>query len=126
MAYKNKPSIVIVDNHDLFRQAMSKYVPYAGYTVLIEATVGRHFLDQLRTAQTLPDVCFLDTDMPVMDGYQTAILLRRQYPAIKIIAMTTFEETLKKDTLLSNGADAFLSKSMPTEIWLEKIKEVFP
>jgi len=72
----------------------------------------------------LPDVCLLDIDMPVMDGYQTASILKEKYPTIKILAMTVFNHIEKRENILMLGADGFLLKSNKPETWIETIKKV--
>lgn len=119
------PTIAIIDDHRIFREELSRFLSASGYRVIIEAFNGQHFLDLLQALDRLPQVCLLDINMPVMNGYETTAILRKQYPAIKILAMTAFEEKGTQQLILRSGADGFLSKTSVPQVWLEKIEEVY-
>jgi len=107
-------SIAIVDDHVLVRQAMGVRLNLMGYNVVIEAENGKAFLDKLAVCDK-PDICLLDINMPVMDGFETAVHLRKDWPDIKIIffSMHNSPAFIKKAAQL--GAEGFISKDAPFE-----------
>lgn len=119
------PTIAIADNHSLMRQAMAGYLTREGFQVILQAGDGRSLLDQLKSENLLPDICLLDIEMPEMDGYETATCLREEYPSIKVLGITVFENAVKKERMLSSGAAGLLVKSHNPEEWIEAIQHLW-
>lgn len=117
------PTIAIADNHRLMRQTLAAFLTNEGYQVVIQAGNGRILLDQIKTESKLPDICLLDIEMPEMDGYETAACLRREYPSIKILGITVFDNSAKKERMLRCGADGFLIKTGNPAEWLQIIQQ---
>jgi CheY-like chemotaxis protein len=70
---RRKPLILVVEDHDSARTALTKLLSSTGYDV-VEAPNGSEALAQLATGPR-PDLILLDLMMPVMDGWE---FLRRQ------------------------------------------------
>jgi DNA-binding NarL/FixJ family response regulator len=103
-------TVAIVDDHPLFREVTHEYLIHEGFKVLFEAPNGMALLQRLERCQDLPDVCLLDVEMPVLNGYETARCLRAQYPEVKILAFTLFPDEGRKAKLLEAGADNVMAK----------------
>ncbi|WP_085979946.1 hybrid sensor histidine kinase/response regulator transcription factor [Paenibacillus mucilaginosus] len=58
-----------------------------------------------------PHVVLMDLDMPHIDGAQATKLIKQQWPHIRVLILTTFQDTDQALDLLRNGADGFLLKS---------------
>ncbi len=101
-------TIAVVDDHPLVRDGMRDILMQMGFSVIIQAEHGEHLLSQLSTAPVLPDLCLLDINMPIMNGMETTIAMKQQWPAIKIIGYTF--NTSQADAMLESGADACLQK----------------
>ena len=84
-------TIAIVDDHELVRQAFNLRLTLLGYKVVMEAENGKAFLEKL-VESTPPDICLLDINMPVMDGFETAKHLKRIWPNIKILFFSIHNE----------------------------------
>ena len=65
---RRKPLILVVEDHDSARTALTKLLTSTGYDV-VEAPNGSDALAQLATGPR-PDLILLDLMMPVMDGWQ--------------------------------------------------------
>ena len=105
-------TIAIVDDHALVRQAMAVRLTLKGYKVILEAENGKAFLDKLAESDK-PDICLLDINMPVMDGFETAIQLKKNWPAIKIIFFSMHNSPAFITKASQLGADGFISKDAP-------------
>ena len=103
-------TIAIVDDHSMFRQAMSLRLTLLGYKVVLDAENGKDFLDQLPKLPAPPDVCLLDINMPVMDGFETAAALKKSWPQIKIIFFSMHNSRSFVSKAKQIGAEGFLSK----------------
>ncbi|MRG44480.1 response regulator [Chitinophaga sp. SYP-B3965] len=115
----NYPSIAIaiVDDHTLFRQGlMSLLSEYHEISIVFEAANGVEMKEKI-TRNPLPDVILMDINMPVMDGYEAAKWLKQNYPDIKILALSTFEEDKPIINMLKSGVGGYLLKeSRITEV----------
>ncbi|PKV09799.1 response regulator transcription factor [Bifidobacterium asteroides] len=86
--------------------------------VVAQAANGQEALDQLATAadnqQSLPDVILMDVRMPVMDGLDATNRIKKLYPEISILILTTYDEDDYAFTALGAGASGFLLKDVKT------------
>jgi len=103
-------TMAIVDDHMMLRQAMSLRLTLLGYRVVLEAENGEDFLDKLAKLSDLPDVCLLDINMPVMDGFETATVLKANWPQIKIVFFSMHNSKSFINKAKKIGAEGFLSK----------------
>src|SRR5512143_434923 len=106
--------IVLVDDHVLLRKGLADLVRNLGYQVLYEANNGKEFCDKLK-AENIPDLVLLDINMPVMDGYDTALWLKKNHPDIKVLALSMYDDENAVIRMLKNGARGYILKdSEPT------------
>lgn len=111
----NQPvTIAIVDDHAVIRKAISFRLSMAGYKVIMEAENGRHFLDQLDSRNT-PDLCLLDINMPVMNGFETLSQLKKLWPGIKVVFFSMQNDQSYITKALQSGADGYVTKDAPLE-----------
>lgn len=73
-----------------------------------QAINGRELL--ILMDNTLPDVVLIDTNMPVMDGFETMKQVRAKYPHIPIIAQTVYQTAEEREKCLSLGCSDYISK----------------
>jgi DNA-binding NarL/FixJ family response regulator len=114
-------TVAIVDDHAMLRQAINLRLSLLGYKIVLEAENGKIFLDQLRVLPTPPHICLLDINMPVMDGFEAAIELKKNWPAIKILFFSMHNSKAYVSRAHQIGADGFLSKDAS----LEDLKKAF-
>ncbi|MCS3795687.1 response regulator transcription factor [Niastella sp. OAS944] len=103
-------TIAIIDDHLMLRQAMSLRLTLLGYKVVLDAENGKDFLEQLPKLPAPPDVVLLDINMPVMDGFETAANLKKDWPQIKIVFFSMHNSKAFISKAKQIGADGFLSK----------------
>ena len=112
-----KTKIAIVDDHALVAKAFAGLIErFDDYEVIFEAEHGKDMMRFFELKQ-IPDLILLDINMPVMDGFETALWLKNNYPEIKVIAlsMNNTEESIVG--MLRNGARGYLLKdSRPSEL----------
>jgi DNA-binding NarL/FixJ family response regulator len=97
------------------------------FEVVAEAGDGQQALQQLESLQKgtgLPDVVLMDIRMPVMDGIAATQRISQQYPAIKILMLTTFDDAKHIAEALRFGAKGYLLKDTPPEELAEAIRSL--
>lgn len=102
--------ITLVDDHRLFRSGLASLInSLPGYNILFEASNGVD-LGRKLTPKNKPDVILLDINMPLMDGIETAKWLRVNYPDVKVIVLSMFEDAEKVLAMLRLGIKGYLLK----------------
>ena len=81
----------------------------------------------IRAAQRLsPDLVVLDIDMPVMNGFEAAIHIKRRLPDIKILFVSADDDPDLVLAAFACGADAFLCKRNFTTMCAWQLQLLFP
>lgn len=101
-------TILIADDHPLFRVGLAHALRARGFEVVAEAENGRHAVELARTHR--PDLVLLDVRMPEMDGIEACRTLRTLEPPPCVVMLTTFEEPAVIASARDAGAAAYLSK----------------
>jgi DNA-binding NarL/FixJ family response regulator len=101
--------VVLVDDHPIVREGLRQLVNSETDMVVVgEASDGE---EACRVAGELqPDVLVMDLSMPVVDGAQATERLRRDYPNVRVLALTVREERLYVAQLFRAGASGFVLK----------------
>jgi DNA-binding NarL/FixJ family response regulator len=108
-------NIALVDDHVLLRAGLAGMLKESGYQVLFEADNGKDFIEKLKGTE--PDIVLLDINMPVMDGYATAAWIKTNYPDIKVLALSMYDDEDAIIKMLKNGARGYILKdSHPSEL----------
>lgn len=72
----------------------------------------------------LPDVILMDIDMPRVNGIEGLKLVRKQFPQVKVLMQTIFEDDEKIFEAILSGADGYILKKTPPLKLLDAIREV--
>jgi two-component system, chemotaxis family, chemotaxis protein CheY len=117
------PSVLVVDDEDQLRQLIREVLEQAGYQVT-EARDGKEAVQQYRLAPA--DVVILDILMPEEDGLETTSTLRREFPNVKIIAITGSSEMIGilsfLDVAKMLGAHRALQKPFEMQTLLDTVQ----
>lgn len=74
--------------------------------------------------EALPDVVLLDINMPEMNGIEACKIIKKEYPELKIIALSMISESNLIKLMLKNGADGYLHKNAGKDEIIEAIRDV--
>jgi DNA-binding NarL/FixJ family response regulator len=84
-----KTPIGIVDDHQLFLKSLGLMLKsFNDYDVVVEALNGKELQEKMPQLSTLPAIMLIDVNMPVMNGMETAKWLSKQYPDMKLVALS--------------------------------------
>lgn len=115
--------VLIVDDHPLLREGLVAVIEgEPDMTVVAEASDGRQAVDCFR--QHRPDVTLMDLQMPEMDGVAATLAIRAEWPAARIVMLTTYRGDVKALRALKAGACGYLLKSMVRTNLLDAIRAV--
>jgi DNA-binding NarL/FixJ family response regulator len=105
--------ILLVDDQDLFRQGLAALLELEeDLTIVAQAINGNDAIAQ--AAATQPDVILMDIRMPVCDGVTATAAIHQQFPWMRILVLTTFDEDEYIWQSLQAGASGYLLKSTPS------------
>jgi two-component system, NarL family, invasion response regulator UvrY len=109
-------NIVLTDDHILLRNGLAALVKNLGHTVFFEADNGKDFINKL-DKKNLPELVLMDINMPEMDGYETALWLKTNYPEVKVLALSMYDNENAIIRMLKSGAKGYILKdSEPAEL----------
>ena len=113
--------VLITDDHLIVREGLRLILETAEYIEVVgEASDGAACLR--RVAELAPDVVLMDLQMPGMDGITAIGHLRRDYPAVAIVILTTFNEDGLMMRGLQAGARGYLLKDTDRATLLDTIQ----
>jgi two-component system, NarL family, invasion response regulator UvrY len=115
MGADKKIQVAIADDHILLRNALARLInSFDGYTVLMEADNGKDLRNKI-IKHLVPDVVVLDVNMPEMDGFETTQWLHKNYPFIKVLALSMMSDEKTIIKMFRLGAKGYLLKNTDPE-----------
>jgi DNA-binding NarL/FixJ family response regulator len=108
--------VAIADDHKIFRKGVILSMrAYTNIKFVMEAENGEELLSKI--PETQPDVILCDLKMPVKDGIDTTKMITKNFPGIRVIILTMYEDERFVGQLMDCGAAGYLLKSTePSEI----------
>jgi len=116
--------ILAVDDHPIVRRGIAGLISIQADMVLVgEASDGREAIQLFRMHR--PDVTLMDLQMPEMNGIDALIAIRNEFPAAKIIVLTTYKSDAQIVRALKAGAQGYLLKNTLHKELLETIRGIY-
>lgn len=115
--------VAIADDHKIFRKGVILSLrPYHNIKFVLEAENGDELIQGLEKAN--PDIILMDLKMPVKDGIETTKYVNKNFPAIRILILTMYEDERFVGHLMDSGANGYLLKSTDPEEIRQAIMDV--
>ena len=116
--------IVIADDHRLMLEAVRTVLERSdGVEVVGAADKGTQVLPVVRHAQ--PDVLLLELRMQLIDGRSCLERVRAEFPAVKTVVFSAFDDAVTVDAALGRGAVAFISKAIDPRDLASALRQAF-
>ena len=122
MSQAGKTSIVLIDDHTLFRSGIKALLARSSnYSVIGEASDG---LSGVKVVEQLaPDIVLLDLDMPVMNGRETLAQILSVRPNQCVVMLTVSEDGEDLIECMKLGARGFLLKNINADFLIESLQK---
>lgn len=106
-----KKTIVVVDDHILIANALSSIITnFEEFEVLYVCENGLEFKNKI-IQYPIPDIVLLDISMPIMDGFETANWLKKEYPNTLVMALSMQDDEQSLIKMIKNGAKGYMLKN---------------
>ncbi len=116
--------VLCVDDHPIVRDGLAAVIATQADIVSVgEAGDARTAIALYR--QLKPDVVVMDLRMPGMGGVDATIQIRKEFPAARIIVLTTYEGDDDIHRALAAGAQGYLLKDSVRKELLQTIRDVY-
>jgi NarL family two-component system response regulator LiaR len=113
--------VMLVDDHTMVRRGLATFLKaFDDLELAGEAESGKAAIQLC--GEVLPDVILMDMSMPDMDGATATRAIRKQFPQIQIIALTSFKEGKLIKTALEAGAIGYLLKDITADDLVRAIR----
>lgn len=114
--------IVIADDQILMRDGLQTIISLEkDMEVVAVASNGEQAVELVR--DTRPDLVLMDVQMPVVDGIEATRCILADFPEIKVIMLTTFDEEEYIIDSLNQGASGFLLKDLQADKLIEAVRD---
>ena len=115
--------ILAVDDHQLIRAGIATLLlPESDMELVGEASNGREAIARFRECR--PDVTLMDLQMPEMSGFDAILAIRHEFPAARIIVLTTYAGDVQAQRALKAGAQGYLLKNLLHKELLQTIRTI--
>lgn len=112
--------VLLVEDQAIVRQGLKVILGQdENINVTYEADNGQHALDILE--RHLVDFVMMDVRMPVMNGIEATREIKKRWPEVKILVLTTFNDDEYVVQALKNGANGFLLKTSESAKLIEAV-----
>src|SRR4030095_4321938 len=115
--------ILSVDDHPMLREGIAAVLSIEQDMVLVaEAANGREAIEQFRAHR--PAIVLMDLQMPLMNGTDAILAIRQEFPAARIIVLTTYSGDAQAVRAFNAGASGYLLKNMVRKELVDTIRSV--
>ncbi|OIV43913.1 response regulator transcription factor [Flavobacterium johnsoniae] len=117
--------IALVDDEVLFRKGIAFLLQREdNIEIIFEASNGEELVNKLLENEVKPDIIIMDLKMPVLNGVEATKIIRKSFPEIKIIALTSYDSKSFIANMIQVGAVAYLIKNTTPKDLIKTINEV--
>lgn len=116
--------LCIVDDHSFIRESLHTILSgLEDLQVVGMAEDGEQALELC--GRLKPDVVLMDLEMPNLDGIHATKMIKKKWPDIRVLILSTFQNTERAKEIIRNGADGYVLKSIDSRELAESIRLVY-
>jgi DNA-binding NarL/FixJ family response regulator len=114
------PSILLADDHVLFRDGLKHLLTAHGMRVVGEVANGEQAVTACRRLR--PDLVVMDLSMPRLTGLEATRLIKAEWPEARVVIVTASESDHDLFEAVKSGASGYLLKSYPSELVIDYLE----
>jgi two-component system nitrate/nitrite response regulator NarL len=115
--------VLLADDHPVVRKGLAICLGKADKISIVgEAWNGKEAVEKV--AELGPDLVLMDIDMPLMNGLSATEVLRKQFPAVKVLILSMHAGSDYVVRILQSGAHGYVLKTAPPEELIKAIETV--
>ncbi|MCL7746747.1 response regulator transcription factor [Halalkalibacter sp. MEB205] len=120
---KEKIKIVIIDDHQLFREGVKRILAMEPeFDIVADGQDGSQAIELVKIHR--PDVILMDINMPQMNGVEATKELIQTFPNAKVLILSIHDDESYVTHVLKTGASGYLLKEMDASALIEAVKVV--
>jgi DNA-binding NarL/FixJ family response regulator len=121
----NKIKLLLADDEELFRKGISFLLQRQdNIQILYEANNGSEVVEYLKSSSIHPDIILMDLKMPMLNGVEATKFINKEFPSIKIIALTSYNTKSFIANMIEIGAASYIVKNSSPEEMITTINQV--
>jgi len=103
--------VIIADDHKLFADGVEQIISaMPGFEVVASVDNGKVLMQTLNRVS--PDIILLDINMPLLDGLESAALIKKKQPGIKLVFISMHYDAAIKTFIQKNDINGFVNKNI--------------
>ncbi|WP_459502839.1 response regulator [Bacillus sp. C1] len=119
-----KIKVLLVDDHTVVLKGLAFFLSTQEDLELVgEANNGKEALEKVGEAQ--PDIILMDLYMPEMDGIEATACIKKEYPNVKVLVLTSFSDQAHVLPALKAGASGYILKDVEPDQLVEAIRSAY-
>lgn len=119
-----KIRVLVVDDHTIVRDGISALLSLAGDMEIVgEAANGKEALEKVK--ELAPDVVLMDIAMPVLGGLEATRRICKEFPRVKVLALTQYDDREYVFPIIEAGACGFVAKTAASSELAYGIRAVY-
>ncbi|HCQ13275.1 response regulator transcription factor [Flavobacterium sp.] len=117
--------IILADDEELFRKGIYFLLQREkNIEIVFEASNGNEVIEYLKKTDSYPDIILMDLKMPFVSGIDATKIIHKEFPVVKIIALTSYNTKAFIANMINVGASSYLVKSATPKEMIETINKV--
>ncbi|MDV4150906.1 response regulator transcription factor [Clostridium sp. AL.422] len=119
-----KIKVMIADDKRFMREGLKTIINLEEDLAVVQlCESGKEALEKIPSV--IPDVLIMDISIPVMEVIEYIKIIKQQYPSVRIVILTAFDDDEFIIEVLKNGAVGYILKDLPLEKLISAIRDAY-
>jgi len=117
--------VLVADDSATALACICRYLEFEGmFEIVGTASDGLRLVQ--KAGRLRPDLVLTDLSMPLLNGLEATVELRRLFPELRIVVITQLSGLSLREECVRRGADALVEKNQMPERLMEEVTKLFP